>query len=101
MNYKTGWQTIGYPGIQPYNQYKAAKLDTRKVDVKLAPGLKIGYIMGPGDEVPEAIEELGVAPHLLSDAELSAGDYSAWNVIRRGHPRLLYASSRGCFASAS
>jgi LmbE family N-acetylglucosaminyl deacetylase len=80
-DFKTGWQTIGYPEIQPYNQYKAAKLDTRKVDVKLAPGLKVGYIMGPGDEVPEAIEELGVAPHLLSDAELSAGDYSAWNVI--------------------
>ena len=80
-DFKTGWQTIGYPGIQSYNQYTAAKLDTRKVDVKLASGLKIGYIMGPGDEVPEAIEELGVAPHLLSDAELSAGDYSSWNVI--------------------
>ncbi len=79
--FKTGWQTIGYPGIQPYNQYQSAKLETRKVDVKLAPGLKIGYIMGPGDEVPEAIEELGVAPHLLSDAELAAGNYSAWNVI--------------------
>jgi hypothetical protein len=80
-DFKTGWQTIGYPGIQSYNQYTAAKLDTRKVDVKLASGLKVGYIMGPGDEVPEAIEELGVAPHLLSDAELSAGDYSSWNVI--------------------
>lgn len=83
-DFKTGWQTTGYPGIQSYNQYTAAKLDTRKVDVKLAPGLKVGYIMGPGDEVPEAIEELGVMPHLLSDAELSAGDYSEWNVILVG-----------------
>ena len=82
--FKAGWQTIGYPGIQPYNHYQAAKLDTRKIDVKLAPGLKVGYIMGPGDEVPEAIEELGVIPHLLNDAELSAGDYSAWNVIAVG-----------------
>jgi LmbE family N-acetylglucosaminyl deacetylase len=80
-DFKTGWQTIGYPGIQSYNQYKAAKLDTRKVDVKLAPGLKVGYIMGPGDEVPEAIEQIGVVPHLLSDAELASGDYSAWNVM--------------------
>jgi len=31
--------------------------------------------------MPEAIEELGAAPHLLSDAELVSGDYSAWNVI--------------------
>jgi LmbE family N-acetylglucosaminyl deacetylase len=81
IDFKTGWQTIGYLGIQPYNQYKSATLETRKVDVQLAPGLKVAYIMGPGDLVPQAIEELGVVPHLLSDAELSAGDYSAWNVI--------------------
>jgi hypothetical protein len=56
-------------------------LKTRKVDVKLAPGLRIGYVMGPGDLVPDAIEELGVQPHVLSDAELASGDFSAWNVL--------------------
>jgi hypothetical protein len=80
-DFKTGWQTIGYPGIQPYNQYESAKLETRKVDVKLAPGLKVAYVMGPGDLVPEAIEELGVMPHLLSDADLAAGEFSPYNVI--------------------
>jgi LmbE family N-acetylglucosaminyl deacetylase len=80
-DYKMGWETIGYPGILSYNQYKYAHLETRKVDVKLASGLKVGYIMGPGDPVPGAIEELGVVPHLLTDAELASGDYSAWNVI--------------------
>ena len=80
-DFSTGWQTIGYPEIQPYNQYQSAKLETRKVDVKLAPGVKVAYIMGPGDEVPEAIQELGVVPHLLSDAELTTGDYSTYTVI--------------------
>ncbi len=80
-DFKTGWQTIGYPGIQPYNQYLPAKLKTRKVDVKIAQGLRIAYIMGPGDDVPEAIQQLGFTPHLLTDAELTSGDYSAWNVI--------------------
>lgn len=80
-DYKAGWQTIGYPGLQPYNRYKPASLATRHVDVKLASGLKVGYIMGSGDLVPEAIQELGVAPHVLSQAELAAGDYSAWNVL--------------------
>jgi len=50
----------GYAGLRPYNQYKPAQLKTRKVDVKLAPGLRIGYVMGTGDLVPEAIEGLGV-----------------------------------------
>ena len=84
LDYKTGWQSIGYAGLRPYNQYKPASLKTRKVDVKLAPGLKVGYIMGPGDPVPEAIEELGVTPHILSEVELTSGNYSAWNVLMIG-----------------
>jgi len=80
-DYTTGWQSIGYPGLRPYNLYKPAQLKTRKIDVKLAPGLRIGYVMGTGDLVPEAIEGLGVKPHLLTAAELSSGDLSAWNVI--------------------
>ncbi|MGB7987701.1 MAG: PIG-L family deacetylase [Terracidiphilus sp.] len=79
--YKTGWQSIGYTGLRPYNLYKPAELKTRKIDVKLAPGLRIGYVMGTGDLVPEAIEGLGVTPHLLTAAELTSGDLSAWNVI--------------------
>ncbi len=80
-DYTIGWQSIGYPGLRPYNQYQPAELRTRKVDVKLAPGLRVGYVMGTGDSVPEAIEALGVTPHLLTDDELSSADLSQWNVI--------------------
>jgi LmbE family N-acetylglucosaminyl deacetylase len=79
--YQTGWQSVGYPGLRPYNLYKPAQLLTRKVDVKLAPGLRIGYIMGTGDDVPDAIEALGVTPHILTPAELNSSDFSSWNVI--------------------
>jgi LmbE family N-acetylglucosaminyl deacetylase len=79
--YKTGWLSVGYSGLRPYNQYKPAQLKTRKVDMKLAPGLRIGYVMGTGDLVPEAIEGLGGATHLLTATELTSGDLSAWNVI--------------------
>jgi LmbE family N-acetylglucosaminyl deacetylase len=79
--YQTGWQSVGYAGLRPYNLYKPAQLKTRKVDVKLAPGRRVGYVMGTGDLVPEAIEALGVTPHLLTAAELASGDLSTWNVI--------------------
>ena len=80
-SYESGWQSIGYPGLRPYNLYKSAQLKTGKVDVKIAAGLRVGYIMGPGDLVPEAIEALGVSPHLLTAAEVASGDFSIWNVL--------------------
>ena len=52
--YKNGWQSIGYAGLRPYNQYRPAVLRTGRIDVKVAQGLRVGYIMGTGDLVPEA-----------------------------------------------
>ena len=80
-DYSIGWESVGYQGLRPYNQYLAADLKTRKVDAKVAQGLHVGYVMGTGDTVPDAIEALGFTPHLLSDEELTAGDLSQWNVI--------------------
>ncbi len=80
-NYDSGWHSVGYPGLRPYNQYAPATLQTRKINVKLAPGLHIGYVMGPGDLVPEALEGMGITPELLSASDLVSGDLSAYNVI--------------------
>ena len=81
QTYATGWQSVGYAGLRPYNLYRSAVFRTRKVDAKLAHGLHVGYVMGSGDLVPEAIEGMGVVPHLLTDAEIASADLSAWNVI--------------------
>jgi LmbE family N-acetylglucosaminyl deacetylase len=100
QSYATGWRSVGYPGLHPYNLYRAAEVKARKVDVKLAPGLKIAYVMGTGDDVPQAIAGLGVAPHLLSSQELAAGDLAQWNVIVVGiraystRPELAAAETR-------
>ncbi|MGD0901670.1 MAG: PIG-L family deacetylase [Terracidiphilus sp.] len=98
--YQTGWQSIGYPGLRPYNLYKTAQLKTRKIDVKLVPGLRVGYIMGSGDLVPEAIEALGVKPHILNEQEIVSDDFSTWNILVIGiraysvHPELTLAQPR-------
>jgi len=81
QNYTIGWQSIGYPGLRPTNQFLPADLRTRKIDVKVAPGLRVGYIMGTGDLVPEAIEALGILPHMLTESEVSSADLSQWSVI--------------------
>jgi len=99
-DFRTGWQSVGYPGLLPYNQYKLAQLRTRKVDVKLVPGLRIAYVMGTGDLLPQAIQGLGVTVHLLNAQELLSADLSPWNVIVLGiraysvRPELVVAQSR-------
>lgn len=80
-SYSTGWHNVSYPGLLPYNQFKPAALKTRKVDVKVAPGLRVAYIMGTGDTVPEAIRQLGIEPHLLSTDELASADLSQYDTI--------------------
>jgi len=80
-SYASGWRNVAYPGLRTTNQYELAELKTRKVDVRVAPGLHVGYIMGTGDTVPDAIGALSFQPHMISDSELVSGDLSQWNVI--------------------
>jgi LmbE family N-acetylglucosaminyl deacetylase len=83
-DYSDGYRTVGYPGLRPYNYYRPATYRARGVDVRVAPGLNLGYVMGPGDEIPQALEDLGIHPHLLSAAEIASGDLSKYNVIMLG-----------------
>jgi len=82
--YTGGYETVGYPGLRPYNYYQAAPYKLVGVDVKVAPGLKVGYVMGTGDDVPQSLESLGVAVHLLQPADINSGDLSAYDVIVLG-----------------
>ncbi|WP_420237344.1 PIG-L family deacetylase [Telmatobacter bradus] len=99
-SYRSGWRTVGYQGLQPYNQYKPATLRARKIDVQVRKGLRVGYVMGTGDLVPPALEELGATPHLLTTTELTSGDLAAYNTIVVGiraysnRPDLRLAQSR-------
>ena len=76
-----GLTVVGYPGLRPYYLYRPSTYRLRGVNVKLPPDLKIGYIMGTGDDVPEALEEIGVEPHLLTATDLAEGDLSSCDAI--------------------
>ena len=69
--YSEGYRTVGYPGIPSTNFYKPASVRVVPVDVVTAPNLKIAYIPGTGDDVPEALEQLGVKPQILKAAEIT------------------------------
>jgi hypothetical protein len=51
------------------------------VDVAVAPDLRVGYVMGVGDQVPEAIEQLGAEVTLLDAAALGGGDLTVFDAV--------------------
>jgi len=82
--YREGYSVTGYPGVRPYFLYRASTLRTSGVDVKVAPGLKVAYIMGTGDEVPASLEHLGIKVTSLAPADVAAGDLGKYDVILLG-----------------
>jgi hypothetical protein len=51
-----------------------------RTDVKIA-GASVAYVMGSGDQVPEALEQMGYRVTLLSDDELERRDLAPFDAI--------------------
>jgi LmbE family N-acetylglucosaminyl deacetylase len=84
QSFTEGFKTVGYTGLRPYPYYRKADYHTTGVDVKVAPALNVGYIMGTGDDVPRSLEDLGVHVKFLSPQDLQTGNLSAYDAILVG-----------------
>jgi len=82
--YKEGYHTVGYAGLRPYNLYRASTYRTTGVDVKVAPGLNVGYIVGAGDDVPQSLVNLGINVHFLTTDDLASGNLAKFDAIVLG-----------------
>jgi LmbE family N-acetylglucosaminyl deacetylase len=80
----TGYEIVEYPHIRRRHVAEPARARVKVIDVTIAPGLRVGYVMGVGDEMPVAIEQLGAEVHLIEAAELASGDLSRYDVIVTG-----------------
>lgn len=79
-----GYQVIAYNHIQERHLYHEAETLLRVQDVRVAPGVRVGYIMGAGDETAEAIAQLGVPLTMLTADDLAYGDLSKYTTIVTG-----------------
>ncbi len=79
-----GYQEIDYPHVERRQVIKPAETDLDVIDVRTAPNLKVGYIVGAGDQVPPALEQLGAHVSFIQPDELAWGDLSRYDVIMTG-----------------
>jgi LmbE family N-acetylglucosaminyl deacetylase len=82
--FSTGYKEIEYPHVQRRQVVEAAETSLKVVDVKVTPGIKVGYIVGVGDQVPPALEQLGAKVSYIDQDELAFGDLSKHDVIITG-----------------
>ncbi|HEY0083500.1 MAG TPA: hypothetical protein VGB61_11960, partial [Pyrinomonadaceae bacterium] len=73
-------RAISYPHIQTHYYYTHAETTVSVFDLRVA-SVRIGYIMGSGDEVPEAIRRMGLDVTMLDETQLSTGDLSRFDTI--------------------
>ena len=83
-DYDTWHQVVSYPHTWRRHLYHPAQCVVRVCDLKIAPDLRVGYILGRQDEVPLALTELGVDFDLLDAKALEAGDLSEYDIIVAG-----------------
>ncbi len=79
-----GYQEIEYPHVERRQVVKPAEIPLKVIDVKTVPGLNVGYIDGSGDQVPQAIEQLGAKLTFIAPDELAGGDLSKYDAIVTG-----------------
>jgi LmbE family N-acetylglucosaminyl deacetylase len=82
--YSAGYQAVSYPHIEPRFIYHEAKIEGETIDVKVAPGLKVGYIEGSGDDFGAALKRIGVDVKTIDSKELASGDLSVYDTIVAG-----------------
>jgi hypothetical protein len=79
--YTEGYRVIAHRDLEPRHLYRPATMDVRGIDVQVAPNLSVGYVMGVGDEVPQALEQLGVHVTMLGTNDLANGHLDQFDAI--------------------
>jgi hypothetical protein len=84
QDFSAGYDIVEHRDLETRYLYHDASIHVRGVDVKTAGALKVGYVMGVGDSVPDGIAQLGAQVQLLTEHDLSAADLGVFDAIMTG-----------------
>jgi len=79
----SGMLVISHPPLPPLTVFPAAVVKLVRVAVRTT-AHRVGYVTGAGDEMPEAIRQLGCSVALLSASDLEQRDLSDFDAIVTG-----------------
>jgi len=78
------FERIHSPGLETAYVSQPAVQQVRAMDVAVADDLRVGYVMGAGDRVPDTVRQFGASLDLLDESALASADLSAYDTILVG-----------------
>lgn len=82
--YSEGYSLVDREDLGSFYYYQPARQRVSIVDVQVPHDLKIGYIMGAGDDIPTILKQVGMDATLLPAEQLASSDLSKFGTIVLG-----------------
>ena len=83
MEVNHGMRTIEYDHLPVTPVFPPATMRVERFNVELLAS-EIGYVMGAGDKIPDALGQLGAAVSLLAPEDLASGDLDRFDAVVTG-----------------
>jgi len=82
--YSEGFSVVTREDLSTFYYYQPSVQKVHVVDVAVPTKLKLGYIMGAGDDIFPALQQLGIDAMIISPEELASDNLSHYNTIILG-----------------
>ena len=83
-SYKEGYSVVTRDDLGTFFYYQPAAQHVSIVDVKVPKNLKLGYIMGAGDDIPTVLKQIGMNVTMIPPEKLATEDLSRYQTIVLG-----------------
>lgn len=82
--YSEGYSVVTREDLNVFYYYQPAVQHVSVVDIKLPPGLKVGYIPGAGDDIPTVLDQIGMNVTIIPAEKLGTEDLSQFGTVVLG-----------------
>jgi len=82
--YSEGYTLVAREDLGSFYYYQPARQRVSIVDVKAPHDLKVGYIMGAGDDIPTVLKQVGMDVTLISAEKIASEDLGKYGTIVLG-----------------
>jgi LmbE family N-acetylglucosaminyl deacetylase len=80
-SYASGYTPIDYDHITPQRIFRPSSVRLRAVDVSIPSGTSVAYVQGVGDNVADALEQLGIPVTVVSPRDIPTVELSKFSAV--------------------